>query len=262
LPKQRRMCTLKLMAKTRVYRVEHEKTGEGPYNSGHYLQQMMNWEAERRGVARHHHPAPMNDGISMSKLSYEVFGFKSFEQYQDWFAGYEDWLHTNGYVLAVYETWTEGILYGERQLAFDREKSVKVSVESLAEGPRRCDMPKKPRKHEDIVAEYDRRRMLEAQARKRLIGQDLITSEGVRNQFEILTRKKDEPSQPTEPSTTLEQLSSDPTDSPTRPLWVSGKCSKGFPGISLSGLQSVRKPRIKDSGSSSVLRPKAKQPSL
>lgn len=108
---------------TKVYRVE-SMTGRGPYGvSGETHSELYG-----NGMYRHHsdhdHPSPEEDGIYAWE-DHHVCGFDSLRKLSNWFQGYETDLERLGYKVSEYDT-DEEVFVGDRQVMFDRDKSIFV----------------------------------------------------------------------------------------------------------------------------------------
>lgn len=108
-----------------VYRVEHKKTGTGPYVSG-----ML--PPQSQGIARELNSA--HSGCSMHPVvTWEIehfnrdmyCGFSCIEKLLQWFRGYTPRLGVHGFVIRVYEAKTVFFAPSGLQIAF-RKRGKKI----------------------------------------------------------------------------------------------------------------------------------------
>ncbi len=105
-----------------AYRVEHPRSGKGPYRTGHtddhkcygtYLCDKHNGDPSKW-------PSPSEDGITITgsdRRQYK-FGFESLRDLRQWFRTELDSLHELGFVIALFDTQHPCTQVGSRQVAF------------------------------------------------------------------------------------------------------------------------------------------------
>lgn len=109
------------MEKITVYRVEHAVQQTGPYRVEVEFAVRLS-DAHSGDPLR---PHPSNDGLGHwmnwdEKQDEAIFGCASLEALRQWFDGWEEDLHEQGYCISVYRSNTENpyILYGKKQVQF------------------------------------------------------------------------------------------------------------------------------------------------
>mgnify|MGYP001247361328 FL=1 len=117
-----------------VYRVEHEETHLGPYNtygaSDDRLrddEELTHWWYEREHADASETPSPLDDFHGYATYEGKYFGFLSIQRIHDWFTENELFaLLASGFVVARYEVSVENILHSitRKLLAFSRNKEV------------------------------------------------------------------------------------------------------------------------------------------
>ncbi|KKL68192.1 hypothetical protein LCGC14_2127440 [marine sediment metagenome] len=102
----------------KVYRIEHQESGDGPYR--HFPQEyevLDVLELHLSNIRRW--PGPKDDGLAGQVDYDELYGFKSIAQLEEWFdEGTLEVLYEHGFVLREYET--DHIEYGRKQVLFNR----------------------------------------------------------------------------------------------------------------------------------------------
>ena len=113
-----------------VYRVEHEKTGEGPYAKKGAKKQ---WEDGRPHDLEHGRPTPFVDSNKnmqeFARNSFHimlfdyVFGFTTMAQYRKWFSKEERIkLKKNGFIVKKYKIKKRFIIVGDQQCMFKKKE--------------------------------------------------------------------------------------------------------------------------------------------
>lgn len=119
-----------------VYRVEHRKTGDGPYFKKSYiyaeLQDLLNDEHNDHEL----YPAFQYDGITEAetfKKKSHRSGFSDKLKAASWFKGFGIKLSDNNFVIAVYEVDEQDVIHGNsgKQLAFNIEKAELLRAEPI-----------------------------------------------------------------------------------------------------------------------------------
>lgn len=115
----------------RVWRIEND-AGEGPYCAT--AGPVSNAEGYRitHAHADSGHPSPWDDGMDEFRRHQHVCGLPTLCSVREWFAGWFDPMHSQGFRLSVYDVPGEAVLVGGRQVAFDRDKAKRVKSFSLA----------------------------------------------------------------------------------------------------------------------------------
>lgn len=114
----------------RIVRVEHTKSGEGPYT--HYPR--TNHFMYANSTQGDDHPLPSEEesiadewhDLSITSASLEwVFGFRDAEQYVRWFTSSFHWegLALDNFVVMEYEVPSEKVISGDRQMIFHRNSA-------------------------------------------------------------------------------------------------------------------------------------------
>lgn len=109
------------MSRVFVYRVEHSKTGIGPYHSVQ-LYNVLNPHFSEQ------HPTPASDGVEYTDD--HVFGFQTLDDLEAWFCDTEVLLYlvAYGFEIKVYRPKEKNVVVGGRQVAFIRPKKQKPTV--------------------------------------------------------------------------------------------------------------------------------------
>lgn len=98
-----------------VYRVQHNRNGEGPYGDFHpAIDGIMYAHNDDK------HPGPRNElsGMKWDWSHGQLFGFSSREMLDEWFKGWKYRLHEAGYVIKVFKVQSDKICHGYHQLCF------------------------------------------------------------------------------------------------------------------------------------------------
>lgn len=122
----------------KVWRVEHGRTGYGPYwsrgASGNLPERIRN---ELEGLLGDHTwlsrvPAPREDGTGPVKAGLERCGFATMRQLRAWFWKAERRkLAELGFVLRQYDVPTDAVRRGHRQVVFPKAKATLVTERAL-----------------------------------------------------------------------------------------------------------------------------------
>lgn len=113
----------------KVYRVEHAETRTGPYNTwGTTIEDMVQDHANSLSE----HPGPCDDGLEDVDSFVHFFGFEKPEHLTDWFEEkYLKILHQEGFVRSTYAVKKRYVLFGGRQLVFEKDYAELVKEEPL-----------------------------------------------------------------------------------------------------------------------------------
>lgn len=115
----------------RIYRIEVED-GYGCYTSGKVFEAGMVIGRDNEGAEKDNRPSPYNDGLDHFSRSYDIFGFASQEQMEDWFdREFLVAMQELGAQLAIYEVPKEHVKHGSRQVVFDKRFAYKVETGDL-----------------------------------------------------------------------------------------------------------------------------------
>lgn len=111
------------MAIRAVYRIQHREDGSGPYFGSRAVGSALDYSSSR-------HPEPQNDGISWKSMaSDQLCGFGSEEAVFGWFSESDlNFLHSMGFVLAVYSVAEEKIAQGKSQVLFPEASELRETV--------------------------------------------------------------------------------------------------------------------------------------
>lgn len=109
----------------KVYRLE-DSQGRGPYSGETDRLSAMAKTHNSGGEFRHRTPVPEEDGICARVAPEDYFGFESLGALFEWFDGYAQSLHENGFFASVYEVDNEKVKRGKRQLVFVKHEAVLV----------------------------------------------------------------------------------------------------------------------------------------
>ena len=137
-----------------VYRLEDRVNGWGPYDGlyNKLVRAEDNLETDENGFTifpegregfpsfyadeqRDAHPGPIRDGLDGFPWGW-IFGFESEQAMKDWFFRDEmdaERLDFWGMEVVVFEVENDAVMYGGKQLAFDRSESVEIKVLSPIE---------------------------------------------------------------------------------------------------------------------------------
>lgn len=124
----------------KVYRVEHEVNGHGPYLCGLGVwKEYEKFDVPGLHEAHEHsleHPGPWTDGdgqLGLERTSAHVFGFPSRAACDRWFESFEIKMRTLGYVVNVYECSPEDVCVSptEKQLIFIKKNAKLVDTQSV-----------------------------------------------------------------------------------------------------------------------------------
>jgi hypothetical protein len=115
-----------------VYRIEHAETREGPYGGSPISYALANDHAEES------HPSPAED-----RIVYHVWdvprewycALTTREGLLEWFEGWTDRLHENGFVLARYLVDADEVYPGRVQLMFNKGAAVHLGDEPIPHTP-------------------------------------------------------------------------------------------------------------------------------
>lgn len=100
-----------------VYRVQHQDTGNGPYNNGaHSLHEMLYAHCDDES-----RPGPQNDGLPWDFPYSWLFGFDSKDDLAAWFDGWLEELDAHGYVVSLFSVPPADILRGGHQVIFSHQ---------------------------------------------------------------------------------------------------------------------------------------------
>lgn len=118
-----------------LYRVEHPLTKLGPYV--HTLENHAKNEDGMRGMVESHnsdidfHPTPCHDGIKDFSFTGMLCAFFTTNALRNWFDGYLDLLHEEGFKLIEVDVKASSIRIGHIQVAYNPKHSRIVAVREL-----------------------------------------------------------------------------------------------------------------------------------
>jgi hypothetical protein len=118
----------------KVYRVEHEEFGHGPYYSRDMKTEGHKELAGRlcNATVARDQPVPWCDGIREADTDHYC-GFISATALHQWFHNHYEDLEIYGYHVAVYETNRDDVLFGNKQLMFKRDESELIETLTFGE---------------------------------------------------------------------------------------------------------------------------------
>jgi hypothetical protein len=121
----------------RVWRLEHECLGCGPYNTGALAHSVRVAMADARceflyvgpyDTDGDNHPSPCEDGIE-DFTDEHFFGFASEDDLYEWFPhAFIQAAAECGYVINAYDVEEQHVIRGESQICFEREKAHIVNL--------------------------------------------------------------------------------------------------------------------------------------
>jgi hypothetical protein len=103
----------------KVFRIEHPKTGRGPYQHHGYSTQRPRVYGQKMSEYAYgpHAPTPWDDGFDFAET--DVFGFVSLHQLRSWFCrDVRVAIKRCGFVVSVYDVDPEYVKQGRKQCAF------------------------------------------------------------------------------------------------------------------------------------------------
>lgn len=125
-----------------VYRIEHKEIGIGPYRQ---LSKINMIDLDQYDMLDAHvnytHPSVLVDVWTLPKIDSKpkpytlddyVCGFDTIEQLMSWFEScWLPILHTNGYVLTIYDVSDSLVVAGKHQIVFVKSQAVLIDSMSL-----------------------------------------------------------------------------------------------------------------------------------
>lgn len=110
-----------------VFRVEHSRTGEGPYNSASALHDMAYAHCDAA------HPNLWHDFEDPYSITRDhFFAFDSREALDSWFDGWHRQLAARGFVVTTYRVPADRVIHGRKQVVFERVAATPAGVQVLA----------------------------------------------------------------------------------------------------------------------------------
>lgn len=108
----------------KVLRVEHPVSGQGPYTHGGLNGPALQYMSQC--YSKISNPDPDDDGLR--GVAGYSFGFKSLDQLHDWFSVrvLRALMHRVGFAVVEYEIEERYVLFGGKQIAFDKQYATKV----------------------------------------------------------------------------------------------------------------------------------------